>query len=188
MKYYVYKITNNINDKVYIGQTTENLKHRFSRHKGYQLNQGDKIHRAMKKYGTENFNISLVEEVDSQEKLNKREYFWINELNTINKGYNINNDGKKCGGDTLSSHPDKDNIYKKISKSVMGGKNHKAQAVRAINVITDETFEYECLQDCVKDLDLKTHKNITRITLNGKKTPYKGTWMFKYIEGIESKM
>ena len=36
--YYIYKITNDINDKIYIGQTTESLKQRFNRHCGYQLN------------------------------------------------------------------------------------------------------------------------------------------------------
>jgi len=38
MNFYVYKITNIINNKIYVGQTTESLKQRFKRHTGYQLN------------------------------------------------------------------------------------------------------------------------------------------------------
>lgn len=182
MNYLVYKIVNDINNKIYIGQTTETLEKRFSRHTGYQINYPDKIHRAIKKYGKEHFSIALVEEVESQEILNERELYWIDELDTIKNGYNTNHSGKKCGGDTLSKHKNKKEISDKISKAVSGNKNHRARKVKAINVITNEEFIFDCLQDCVKELDLKTHKNITRITLDGKKTPYKKTWMFEYVE------
>lgn len=48
-KYFVYKILNDINDKVYIGQTTESLENRFKRHCGYQTKDGTYFHRAIKK-------------------------------------------------------------------------------------------------------------------------------------------
>ena len=53
-------IKNDLNDKLYIGQTTETLEQRFSRHCGYQLNDKTHLHRAIKKYGWENFDHEIV--------------------------------------------------------------------------------------------------------------------------------
>lgn len=183
MKFYVYKITNTKNDKVYVGQTTETLNRRFKRHinKAQLDNPLTKIHRAINKYGSDIFSISLLEECTSQEQLTEREYFWINYLDSVNNGYNINDTQAKCGGDTLQNHPKIKEIGLKISKSVMGGNNHRAVKVKAIDVTENKEYIFEQLMDCVRDLELKTHKNITRITMGGKKSPYKGRWLFEYI-------
>lgn len=88
----IYKITNKVNGKLYIGQTTQTLKERFQRHCwGVSLN--DKYHfnmaikQAIKKYGKENFTIELIEEVEVG-KLNEREIYWISFYDSYNKGYN----------------------------------------------------------------------------------------------------
>ena len=55
-KFIVYKITCKINNKMYVGQTTQTLKQRFSRHMGYQKDEHNtKFYRAVRKYGAENF-------------------------------------------------------------------------------------------------------------------------------------
>lgn len=183
MKFYVYKIINTKNDKVYVGQTTETLDIRFKRHisKAQLKNPTTKIHRAIKKYGSDNFSIDLLEECTSQEQLTEREYFWMCELDSVSNGYNINNTAAKCGGDTLQNHPKLKEIGLKISKSVTGGNNHRAVKVKAIDVTENKEYIFDQLMDCVRELELKTHKNITRITLGGKKSPYKGRWLFEYI-------
>ena len=59
---YIYKITCKVNNKVYIGQTTEALDKRFSRHMGYQKDTYDtKFYKAVRKYGVENFYIELLD-------------------------------------------------------------------------------------------------------------------------------
>jgi group I intron endonuclease len=75
----IYKITNNINKKVYIGQTN-NLKKRWNEHKrlGNSNNSSkksinSKLYSAMKKYGVENFTIEVIEE--STENYNEREKY-----------------------------------------------------------------------------------------------------------------
>lgn len=84
---YIYKITNTVNDKLYIGQTIYTLKDRFRRH-FYDAQKSDaKIYRAMKKHGFENFFISLIEEVDD-ELLDEREIYWIAHFDSYKHGYN----------------------------------------------------------------------------------------------------
>lgn len=87
----IYKITNNINNKVYIGQTRYNINIRFKQHlKLVESNKNQLIYKAIKKYGKENFRIELLEECSS-EIINDREKYYIN-LYKYNS-YNINLDG-----------------------------------------------------------------------------------------------
>ena len=88
----IYKITNKINGKVYIGQTTKSLKERFQKHCWntgktdlYHFNMA--IKKAIKKYGKNNFTIELIEEIN-KEYLDEREVFWISYYDSYNKGYN----------------------------------------------------------------------------------------------------
>lgn len=86
---YIYIIKNKINDKVYIGQTTNSIEYRWKQHK-YAANEGRKFHlyNAMRKYGIDNFWVELLEEVNSQLNLNERESYWIKRYNSYDNGYN----------------------------------------------------------------------------------------------------
>lgn len=83
----IYKITNKINNKCYIGQS-RNIERRWKRH--IQENNDSAIHRAIKKYGVENFSFEVIEECSTEE-LDKKEIYWINFYNSIDKekGYNL---------------------------------------------------------------------------------------------------
>lgn len=103
----IYIIRNNINNKVYIGQSTD-IKRRWQEH--LRSAQPDKyaiksirdsktpIHLAMQKYGIKNFQISILENC-CKEELNEKERFWIEKFQSTNKniGYNI----LKGGQDSL---------------------------------------------------------------------------------------
>lgn len=88
---YIYKVTNKINGKIYIGQTIQSVKDRWYRHCGKsgiskaELNTHFK--RAILKYGKENFTIETIEVCDSTE-LNDREKFYISYYNSYINGYN----------------------------------------------------------------------------------------------------
>lgn len=77
----VYKVTNLINGKVYVGQTNGNNK--------YYLGSGSIILKAIKKYGRENFKKEILEECDTQQQLDDREIFWISFYKSNEIGYNI---------------------------------------------------------------------------------------------------
>ena len=92
----IYEYRNNLNGMVYIGQSIDFMGRKRS-HRWLSLN-GDEnsyIHRAMRKYGEENFTISVVEccEVD---KLDDREIYWINERKCMSPdGYNLSTGGNR---------------------------------------------------------------------------------------------
>ena len=88
---YIYKLTNNVNGKIYVGQTKQTLEERFNSHI-YDMNREKFKHRpiylAMKKYGVENFSIEKIEDCDDII-ADERERFWIGYLNTCVEGYNV---------------------------------------------------------------------------------------------------
>lgn len=86
----IYKITNLLNGKVYVGQTVQKLRKRFNQHKH---GTGEGIDQAIKKYGIENFKIEPIE-VCPCEMLNEREMFWISHYDCIApNGYNLTSGG-----------------------------------------------------------------------------------------------
>ena len=81
----IYKITNLLSGKIYVGQTV-NFQHRIHCHK---CSNRTGVDAAIKKYGWENFKIEVIEEC-SIEKLDEREIFWIEKMDCIApKGYNL---------------------------------------------------------------------------------------------------
>lgn len=109
----IYKIENLINGKIYIGKSV-NIEKRFRSHITDSFNKNKPeynhlIHRAIRKYGTDNFSFEIIEQCKENE-LNKREIYWISFydcciLDSKNKGYNMTR-----GGDG-SSYIDTKKIY-----------------------------------------------------------------------------
>ena len=90
---FIYKITNNINNKIYIGKTNRDINVRFQEHidSSNSINSPSYnyyLHRAFRKYGIENFSIDKIEEV-SEELINEREKYWIKYYDSYNNGYNL---------------------------------------------------------------------------------------------------
>lgn len=106
----IYKVTNLVNNKIYIGKD----KHNNSRYFG----SGVKIKGAIKKYGRNCFIKETLEECFDETILNEREEYWINEYNSVdrNVGYNITRGGE--GGDTISNNPRKIEIGIKHSEDM----------------------------------------------------------------------
>ena len=86
MKGIIYKITNKVNNKSYIGQTRYTIEFRWKQHQHKKDNTY--FHNAIHKYGVENFNIEILEECDIKD-LNSKEIFYIAKYDTFNNGYNL---------------------------------------------------------------------------------------------------
>ena len=94
----IYKITNKINNKIYIGQSSY-VEKRWERHRTGPFNPNNNqyhtpFYRAIRKYGLDNFNFEVIEEC-SQSELNDKEIYWIKYYDTTNpeKGYNLTEGG-----------------------------------------------------------------------------------------------
>ena len=93
----IYKITNQINGKIYIGQSM-NISRRWRSHRtDYQVQDGY-LYTAMRKYGIENFNFEIIDECLPEE-LNDREIKWIDHYKSNNREYGYN---LTAGGDNVS--------------------------------------------------------------------------------------
>lgn len=95
---YIYKITNDINDKIYIGQTKFSIEKRWEEHihhSKYNKNKNYPLYLAIRKYGEEHFHIELLEKCLECE-LDAREKYWISYYNSFEKGYNATMGGR-CG-------------------------------------------------------------------------------------------
>ena len=89
----IYKITNKINCKIYIGKTEKSIERRFKEHCSEFSKDRSKnrpLYRAFAVYGMENFTIELIEITDKPE---EREIFWISHFNTYRSGYNATKGG-----------------------------------------------------------------------------------------------
>ena len=96
----IYKITNKVNNKFYIGKTTKTIEWRWGIHlQKVKGNSQTHIHRAIRKHGSSAFIIEIIEDNYITEKqLNQREIFYIAEMSPH---YNMTKGGD--GGDTSSS-------------------------------------------------------------------------------------
>lgn len=113
----IYKITNRINGKIYIGQTVQSLNNRWLDHKSNSRNRCGKykcaLYNAMKKYGLENFTIEQIDTAQNLAELNTMEQTYIKALNSLSpNGYNLD-----LGGDNKHTHIE---VRAKISATLKG--------------------------------------------------------------------
>jgi len=103
----IYKTTNLINGKFYVGQDSNNNPEYYGSGTAFKL--------ALKKYGKENFIKETLEVCSTQKELNEREKYWIKETKAQELGYNLAEGG--FGVSNMSNE-----IKQKISKSKKGKK------------------------------------------------------------------
>ena len=83
----VYKITNTLNGKVYIGQSI-NIKSRWQSHKRNWKYKASKLNDAIYIDGLNNFSFDVIEEVKKKDDLLLREKYWKDYYNSVDNGYN----------------------------------------------------------------------------------------------------
>jgi len=113
----IYKITNKINGKIYIGQTKGDKDARFDKHCAQK--NCIAIHNAIKKYGRENFTIDEIEKnIKTKKDLNDREIYYISYYNSTDPkiGYNICLGGEGGPIMTGKNHPNWGKSNPKLSE------------------------------------------------------------------------
>ena len=167
---YIYKIINNINQKIYIGKTSSTIEKRFKEH----CNDSKKercekrpLYDAMNKYGIENFTVEKVEEVENDEIASEREIYWINKLRTYIGFNDCNGYNATLGGDSKRIYD-----YQIIAKKYLELKNQKETAKyfqcdvetvkkacqeNNIEIISSQQVAKDAQKKCVKMYDLENN-------------------------------
>lgn len=145
----IYKATNLINGKIYIGQTSRTLNQRMSEH--LANNRTSYFDRALKKYGIHNFKIEVIADAKTKQELDEKEKYFIKYYKCkIPSGYNMTDGGegqlgvRKYGCEnahygkkhTEATKEKMRNARKKYIKE----KHPMAKAI--INLDTGEVFQY----------------------------------------------
>lgn len=197
----IYKFTNIINNKIYIGKS---MKYRFNyRMHQHQYELGNThFDRAKKKYGFENFKLEIVEDNIPKEKLSEREIYWIKYYDSFKNGYNSTSGGE--GGNTYANKTEEEMkiIKSKISKANSGknngiaknpelvrGKNngmygkkpHNAKTIYLLNIETNEIKEFDRAYKAANFLGFKSGSKITSMIKN--KNIVNG---YKVVESVET--
>ena len=167
---YIYKIINNINQKIYIGKTSSTIEKRFKEH----CNDSKKercekrpLYDAMNKYGIENFTVEKVEEVENDEIASEREIYWINKLRTYIGFNDCNGYNATLGGDSKRIYD-----YQIIAKKYSELKSQKETAKyfqcdvetvkkacqeNNIEIISSQQIAKDAQKKCVKMYDLENN-------------------------------
>lgn len=116
----IYKITNKINGKCYIGQSIH-IEQRWKEHKilgniGGNSNKRNALYEAIYKYGIDNFLFEIIEEC-SEEKLDEKEIEWIKYYNSYYDGYNLTIGGNRGSFQPKINYEQLNEIRKKLMYS-----------------------------------------------------------------------
>ena len=185
-KFYVYKITNIINDKVYIGQSHK--KDRWRQHKKQARSSLNcpKLYRAIRKYGEVNFEFEVLEYGPSESWALRRENELILEYNSHINGYNVLEDSRGLGNPTLGKGHSKE-TRRKISQillkneSCKGAKNPRSIWNYYIQDPDNNTYETDCLATFCEKYSLN-RRSMASVTA-GKQKSHKGWTGNRVLKG-----
>ena len=185
----VYKITNLINNKIYIGQTTQKINRRFLQHCEKRKSI---ISIAINKYGKDKFKLEILESCESLEELNTKEKEHIIKNNSIVPfGYNLSSGGnnfkhnketklklsklkkgKPCKAQSLAMQGKKQSIETRKKKALQKG-------IKTFSVHKNNNFigSYISIGLCSELLSL--HPSCISRCLSGKRKSHKG-FIFNY--------
>lgn len=197
---YIYKITNKVNEKLYIGQTSFSLPYRLTQHLNEAKHGSNRpLCRAIRKYGEENFIISLLEETENP---NEREIFWIKELGSFTNGYNATTGGEgtstiqkdeiikvweqagRCSIKTLSKIVGHDysylcKLFKEwgIDFSYEGWKKQRKRVAQLDRETLEQIAEFDSLADAARAVGVNPkNSHISKVCDGKRPTAYGFKW------------
>lgn len=182
----IYKITNLVNDKVYIGQSARGVHERFHRHIQDAITNRLDTHfaRAIRKYGPENFVVEVIDSAETQDELNLKEQSWIRHYNSIRHGYNETDATYKCGGNTYMGKDGLEMYYirNKIRATKIGGLNPHSRKIKCRSELTGEELIFDSMRECRDYFGETNHQFISRRVNRAINSLYLTEWNFAYLE------
>lgn len=155
----IYKITNLMNQKIYVGQTTKTIEERWTSHKEYARKGTTYLSRAIQKYGQDNFQMETLE-VCEDHLLNEREQHWVAHLKSNDKtiGYNMS-----CGGDN-GNNTKSPEVRKKISDALKGKTRLPLTEERKYKISLANTGKRRTPEQCEKIKNSRTYGPLSEET------------------------
>lgn len=211
---YIYKITNVVTQKVYIGQTTTSIQKRWNSHCSVSNKSNSILQKSIKKHGKEVFQVDLLDSGFDKWDLDQLEIHYINALNTMApNGYNLRTGGargkhseetlkkmseSKKGKKFSDEHKSKLSVAKKGKPGTWLGKYRSEETKQKLSaaqqgksrpnkrkaIIDSNGTVYESLKEAAQKLGLKTTSHISGILIGQRKTT-KGL-SFSYLEQKQS--
>ena len=182
----IYKITNLVNDKVYIGQSARGVQQRFHRHIQDAMSERLDTHfaRAIRKYGPENFVVDVIDTADTQDELNRKEQYWIRHYDSIHHGYNETDATYKCGGNTYMSKTELElfSISDRIRESKLGAKNPHSRKIKCRSEVSGEEIIFDTMKECQEYFGETNHQFISRRVNHDIHSLYWREWNFAYLD------
>lgn len=191
---YIYKITCKTTHKIYIGKSESTVLDRWKGHcrAAFLPSHGDydfPFHRAIRKYGIEDFIIETIDESNNSEELKQKEIYWIEFYDSYNKGYNSTRGGDgnlKYDYDNIVNYYLSHNfsiletckyfhIYDQVVYTALKSKNIDYQQLQSSNkknkytkkiLLVEKNLIFNKMADIDKYFGKTAHPNIRRC-LNG---------------------
>lgn len=165
----IYIVKNNITDNYYIGQTIKSLYERKLSHIRESKRSNFYFHKALNKYGIDNFTWEILEHCDSKEELDEMEFHYIKQYNSMRpNGYNLT-----YGGDGVVGFKFTDESKHKLSKLHKGRKMSEIARQRLILNHADFSGKNNPMYGVPSPMKGKNHSEETirriSIKLKGKK-------------------
>lgn len=167
----IYKYTNLINGMTYIGQTKQTLEQRDYKHLT-QLNDNTYFHRAMKKYGRDNFTLELIEDKIPFNQLDAKEKYYIDYFEsfyTTGKGYNLTQGGQWGSGTQKITIQQSNEIKELIKNSSLSFRSIGEQYNVSLYCISDinrgKTFRDDALNYPLRKAPLHSFIDETKINI-----------------------
>lgn len=208
----IYKVTNQENGKIYIGQTIQTLNERKNKHyyKARQEEYTTHFINALRKYPEEVFIWEIIDEAETKKALDEKEKYWIAYYNSVEKGYNTKDGGqtivvtdkflKQCGSYPFYAFDLKGNKLgeflnqREFSRQYGVGKgdiyrmlHNQTYYCNGVICIDKETFTEKRLQECIKHAQMKTTPFIARNIETGEVFgPFTNKTECKKILGLKS--
>jgi group I intron endonuclease len=186
---YIYKITNKINNKCYIGQTSKHYEQRWNEHKNIFNNSNSKeynypLYKAFRKYGIDNFMFEILEECNINN-LDEKEIYWIKYYDSTNSKNGYNQSFGGSGHKTLDLDEnkviEKYNKIKNVSKTAQFFKCSNASISQIlkkhnIKIISSEeqaklnAYETICIKNGIEIMKFVGINDAAQWIVNNKKT------------------
>ena len=174
---FIYKVTNKVTGKSYIGQTRNTVEFRWRQH--YNAKDNKYFHRAIQKYGKDQFEVSTIEQCDVS-KLDEREIYWINHYDTFNNGYNM-----AKGGSVYHEHNRCVNGYIEVDDKYDEIKAMYLSGFSTYYISNKFNIDRHCASNILKSMGVNVKYN-DKININNYEfeqlaNDYKSGWSLKQL-------